>query len=92
MSRGPVPKKIAESPELDPWLELFYTAFMCLTTCRGTGYSTEGAIGWLAINAYCHECEIFDEQREDLFYHVQHMDAAYLNYKAKKLKAEMTKE
>lgn len=81
----PLPDKIANAPELFQGLELFYMAFQDLTTCRGMGYNSEGAVGWLQINEYCMAHGINGEQREDMFYHIQHLDAAYLNYKAKKL-------
>ncbi len=82
----PLPERIANAPELYLGLELYYMAFMDLTTCRGQGYGTEGPIGWLAIRDYAVAQEIQGEQLEDLFYHIQHLDAAYLDHKAKKLK------
>lgn len=72
-------------------LELFYMAFMDLTSCRGQSYGSEGPIGWLSINDYCRVHGIIGEQREDLIYHVQRLDAAYLEYKTKKLKAAQPK-
>lgn len=62
---------------------------MDLTTCRGQGYGTEGPISWLTIAEYAAVREYTAEQAEDLFYHVSHMDAAYLEYKAKKLKSSL---
>ena len=72
-------------------LELFYMAFMDLTSCRGQSYGSEGPIGWLSINDYCRVHGIIGEQREDLIYHVQRLDAAYLEYKTKTLKAAQPK-
>lgn len=69
-------------------LELYYRAFMDLTTCRGQGYGTEGPISWLAIRDYAESQGIDGEQLEDLFYHISHLDAAYLEYKANKIKAK----
>lgn len=82
----PLPERIANAPELYLGLELYYAAFMDLTTCRGQGYGTEGPISWLVIAEYADRNEIEGEQREDLFYHIQHLDAAYLEFKGKKLK------
>lgn len=72
-------------------LELFYMAFMDLTSCRGQSYGSEGPIGWLSINDYCRVHGIIGEQREDLIYHVQRLDAAYLEHKTMKLKAAQPK-
>ena len=64
---------------------------MDLTSCRGQGYGTEGPISWLSISQYCHENGILGEQREDLFFFVQNMDAVYLEHKGKQLKAQTNK-
>jgi len=66
---------------------MYHMAFLDLTTCRGTGYSTEGPISWLAIKEWADANEIEGEQREDLFYHIQALDKVYLDFKAKKLKS-----
>lgn len=85
--RRPPPARIANAPDLLPGLELFYLAFMDLTSCRGQGYGTEGPISWLTIDDYAARCGYLGEQREDLIYHMQRMDAEYLKYKTKKLEA-----
>lgn len=90
MQRMPLPERIQNAPELLQGLELFYMAFMDLTSCRGQGYGTEGPIGWLQISEYCLIHGIIGEQRDDLIYHVQKMDETYLSFKAKKLKAMST--
>lgn len=61
-------------------------AFMDLTTCRGTGYGTEGPISWLSIKSWADANEVEGEQLEDLFFHIQKLDEVYLNFKTKKLK------
>lgn len=58
---------------------------MDLTSCRGSGYGTEGPISWLTIHQYADAKEFEGEQREDLFYFVQKLDTVYLKYKTKKL-------
>lgn len=82
----PLPEKIKNAPVLLQGIELFYMGFMDLTTCRGQGYGSEGPIGWLPIYEYCIAHDIAGEQMEDFFYHVQQLDRAYLEFKAKKLK------
>lgn len=83
----PIPDKIANAPLLYLGLDLYYSAFMDLTTCRGHSYGTEGAISYLHISEYCMVHDIWGEQRDDMIYHMQHMDAAYLQYKGNKLKS-----
>lgn len=82
----PLPDKIANAPEIAFGLDVFYIAFMDLTSCRGTGYGTEGPISWLSINSYADAKEFEEEQREDMFYFVQKLDMCYLDYKTRKLK------
>lgn len=83
--RTPLPARIANAPELFLGNELYYAAFLDLTSCRTQGYGTEGPISWLTIDEYADRRGIEGEQREDLFHHVSFMDAAYLEFKAKKL-------
>ncbi len=40
----------------------------------------EGPIPWVAIDQYCASASIVGEQREDVFYHVTHLDKAYLEW------------
>lgn len=67
-------------------MNLYYIAFLELTTCRGSTYGSEGPVSWLTINEYAHAKEFEEEQREDLFFFMGRMDAAYLNFKTEKLK------
>lgn len=70
---------------------LYYIAFMDLTSCRGTGYGTEGPISWLSTHTYADAKGFEGEQREDLFYFVGKLDMAYLDHKTKKLQASTGK-
>lgn len=88
--RIPLPARIANSPEVLFGLAVFYVAFLDLTSCRGTGYGTEGPISWLAIHQYADAKELDDEQREDLFYFIGKLDVVYLDYKTRKLKEGAT--
>lgn len=89
MQKLALPAKIANAPELFLGLELFYLAFLCLTTCRGSGGNGEGVISWLAIKEYCQWNEVTGEQQDEMFYHIQRMDSTYLNFKYEKIKREM---
>lgn len=74
------PKKEKEAPELFQGLELYLMAFMELTSCRALGHGAIGPIPWLALQRYSEVFELHGEQREDLFYFVQRMDKAYLDW------------
>lgn len=87
----PVPERVANAPELQPGLELFLNAFMELTSCRGLGFGAVGPIPWLTLHEYCSIHDITGEQREDLIYHVQRMDKAYMDWQQNKAKAERDK-
>lgn len=82
--RLPLPDRIANAPELFPGLDIYYTAFLDLTTCRQLGYGAEGPISWLVIDEYADRSGFEGEQREDLFYHVQEMDRAYVQHMTSK--------
>lgn len=81
----PLPERIKNAPELLLGLELYYRAFLDLTSCRGNGYGTEGPIPWTATHEWANAHNLSGEQREDLFYFIPHMDEVYLKFKAKKL-------
>lgn len=78
----PLPSKLANAPEVSLGLELYYLAFCDLSSCREQGY-VEGPVSWLTINAYAIAKNFEGEQREDLFYLIQRLDAAYMTFRAK---------
>lgn len=65
---------------------MYYLAFLDLTSCRGSGYGSEGPISWMTISEYADCKDIEGEQREDLFFYIANMDATYLEFKTSKLK------
>jgi len=83
----PLPPVIRDAPDLRFGLELFYTAFFELSSCRTIGMS-DGPIPWLAIDEYCKRNEIGGEQRDALFHHTRAMDIAYLKHQAKQSKSK----
>lgn len=82
--RMPLPPKIANAPELQVGLEFYYSAFLELTSCRFLGFG-EGPISYLAMQNYCEVNDVVGEQRDDLVYHIQQMDAAYLKWRGTQL-------
>ena len=90
-ARQPFPNAILNAPELQIGLNLFYVAFLDLTSCRTLGYA-QGPIPWLAIHHYCDAHDITGEQREDVFYHVSHLDKAYLDWSTDKAKQALAQQ
>ncbi len=83
--RQPLPRAIANAPQLEPGLELFYYAFLELTTERQIGFA-EGPIPTSKIYEYCARNEIYEDQQEDLVDHVRSLDTAYLAYRRAQVK------
>ena len=59
----PVPKKLAEPPELWPHNVLYFNAFLDLNTTRALGFGA-GPLTWQAIHEYCMAND-FDEEQYD---------------------------
>jgi hypothetical protein len=83
-NRMPIPEKFRSAPELHAGLDLFYIAFMDMSSCRQLGFGAIGPIDWLTINAYCDAHGLRGEQREDMFFFINKMDSAYLSRSTKK--------
>ena len=84
----PLPAHLANAPELLPGLDFYYEAFQRLTTSRLMGYASCGPIPYAAISGYCKDEGIEGEMREDLFYHVERLDAAYISFQTDKSRRE----
>ena len=69
--------------------ELFYIAYMDLSSCRSHGATLPGPIPWSEIHLYCEVNEITGCQREDVFYHVQRLDKWYLDWSTKRYKKQL---
>jgi hypothetical protein len=68
--RRPLPDAIAKAPQLFMGLELYYVAYLDLSSCRSIGMA-EGPIPWLAIYDYAQRLGMDEEQRDDLLFFVQ---------------------
>lgn len=79
----PIPKKIQNAPELLLGLQLFYMAFLDLSSSRLMGME-EGYIPWGAIQEYGCHLELSEDQMEDLHYHVFHLDQARASHSKRK--------
>ena len=80
-----LPKRIQNAPDLQLGLELFYTAFIDLHTCRPSGWGVS-PITWTAIAEYARMYEMGDCLRDDLFFYIREMDKAYMDYTIAKQK------
>lgn len=85
-SKMPVPDKILNSPELLFGLELYYTGFLDLSSCRSFGFA-EGPIPWISIMNYANHKGLYDEDADCFVSLISQMDSAYLKYKASKTKS-----
>lgn len=85
--RRDLPDSIKNAPQLVYGLELYYTAYLDLQSCRATGW-TDGRISWLNVNEYAMRCEYSEEQHDDLQFYVARLDDAYLTWKQEKRKRE----
>ena len=88
----PLPEKIKNAPTLTLGLQLYYSAFTELTTCRPIGNFGEGPISWIAVTTWADVNDVWGEQREELHYHIQKMDEVYLKYKAAQIEKQMKKK
>lgn len=60
-------------------LELYYTGFLDLTSCRQIGMGI-GPISLLSILEYCFLKEIEGEQQQDFIWLIQRLDSKYLEW------------
>lgn len=82
-----LPKAIKNAPVLLPGLQIYIEAFDRLGTCRQIGFGGVGQISWFQIQEYCDRTGITDEeQREDMEYHINALDAAYIDWYSSKNK------
>lgn len=79
---NPIPDRIANAPELQLGLQLYWQAFFDLDSERSHGF-TLTPIPWNAIAGYCIAHDLDEDQTEDMFYFVKAMDAANLKRLAK---------
>ena len=78
-SRRALPKKIENAPSLMMGLELYWDAFLDLSTCRPTGMGM-GPIPWSAIRDYAVTFDFDEDQHEDLYHFIRVMDNAFIEH------------
>lgn len=77
--RQPLPPRIANAPQLAIGLELYYLAYMEISTCRSVGM-TAGPIPWTSVQDYATAFDFDEEQTENLHVYVRAMDKAFLDH------------
>lgn len=80
-----IPEAIKNAPDLWMGLELYYTAFWDLDTCRMRGFD-QGPITWFDVRRYCQDIELDDIQTEKMHLVIPMMDREYLSFVAGKRK------
>ena len=84
INRAPVPKAIKNAPQLMIGLEMFYRAFLSLTTCRPNSGFGVGGIPWTAVEEYGRSWRMDWEQKYRLHHLIRAMDRAFMDYVAGK--------
>lgn len=80
----PIPDRIANAPDIFPWLMLYMRAFFALDTHRSHSQGVS-RIPWLAIEQYARINEFDTQQKEDLHFFTSRLD----DFMCKKLAAKM---
>lgn len=81
---GRLPDRVANAPQLDPGLELFWVAYCDLSTCRPASMGDLAPIPWTAVDQWATKFKLDDEQEERLHFIVGKMDKAMIAWEKKK--------
>ncbi len=79
----PLPKAIADAPELALGLEFVYHAFWELSSCRSVGFGV-GSIPWAAMAEYARFHELAEDDFENFSFLIRAMDKKFLEFHAPK--------
>ena len=80
----PLPPVHANAPTLTIGLELYYQAFLDLTSCRPSGFGV-CPIPWYVIRDYAETFQFDSDQEDALYYHIRAMDKVFMDYHNEKL-------
>lgn len=83
MRKRPLPERIQNAPDLFLGLELYFIAFLELTTCRNSGWGATPIPSW-CIDEFCARNGLDDEDSDEMHYQIRHMDQAFLKHIASK--------
>jgi len=76
----PLPDRIRDAPQLWVGMAYAYDAFAQLNSTRPQTLDGPGDIPWTAVDAFCRSRGLGGDDREDLFYYIRAMDAAFRKY------------
>jgi len=79
----PLPKKIANAPDLLIGSEFYYSAFNSLNTCRPVSMGI-GPIPWTAINDYAIRYKLIGTAADDFFDIMNLVDEEFVNWQSTK--------
>lgn len=78
-SKRPIPMEILFAPKLHLGLEMYWTGFNALSSCRSSGMGLSD-IPWSSVKDYCEFISLYDDEIEDFAYLIREMDRVYLKY------------
>jgi hypothetical protein len=86
-AKVPLPKAIANAPEIHFGLELYWDAYAELSTARPATFSGIAPIPWGVIADYAMVYDFDEEQTRLLHYFVRELDAEFLKWNERKADA-----
>ncbi len=75
-----LPDGLENAPELLPGLDVYWTAYHALHTCRPLAWGTPGPIPWTAVAHYAQVWEMDEVQMARLERFVGKMDSEFLSW------------
>lgn len=84
----PLPQRIQNAPQLAFGMQLYFDAFLELSSCRQIGQAL-GPIPWTAINDYAIYLGLDEDQQEDMHHFVRELDNEYVRHESKKASASI---
>ena len=85
-----IPEAMQNVPVLGPGQEIYFHAFLELTTSREAGMGL-GPIPWHVIQNYCKHNDFSPAETEDMHVVIRAVDNAYLEFENKRTRAEKPK-
>ncbi len=80
----PLPKAVLEAQQVHEGLELYWEAFLDLSTCRGG--MGDGPIPWNRAADYADRLEMDDEDFDEFWFFLTRMDECWLEFQDRKRK------
>lgn len=78
----PLPKAAQDMPDLALGLELYWDAFLDLSTCRGG--MGDGPIPWTVARQYAEQLDMDEDEFEEMWFILSRMDETWLKHQDKK--------